>query len=166
MSRWTLLLLWVSASLATSGCRHEIPATMPASVARFESGAVQIVSGTDTLVLRVEIAETPQQHRMGLRQRPQLPDSAGLIFLFQKTQPRGAAFWMYRTYVPLSIAFLDSERVIREIRDMEPCRSRFAILCPRYGAGVRFHAALEVNSGFFARHGITVGDRVVLVRSH
>lgn len=118
------------------------------------------------MVLQIEIAETPQQHRLGLRQRSELPDSAGLIFLFQEEQPSGTAFWMYRTLLPLSLAVLDSAWVIREIHYMEPCRSRFALLCPRYEAGIPFFAALEVNRGFFARHGVGVGDRVILVRSH
>jgi uncharacterized membrane protein (UPF0127 family) len=73
-------------------------------------------------------------------------------------------FWMCRTYVPLSIAFLDADRVIREIREMEPCHSRFSLFCPRYGAGVPFHAALEAGRGYFERRGIGVGDRVILRR--
>ena len=88
-----------------------------------------------------------------------------MVFLFRKEQPRGRPFWMYRTSLSLSIALLDSEWVIREIRDMEPCRSRLAIFCPRYEASVPFHAALEVNRGLFTRHGIGVGDRLTLDRS-
>jgi uncharacterized protein len=71
---------------------------------------------------------------------------------------------MYRTPLPLSLALLDSSLVIREIHDMAPCRSRISLFCPRYPAGLPFRAALEVNRGLFARHGIRPGDRVVVVR--
>ncbi|MDQ3604602.1 MAG: DUF192 domain-containing protein, partial [Gemmatimonadota bacterium] len=70
----------------------------------------------------------------------------------------------YRTYLPLSIAFLDAEGSISAIRDMEPCSSRLSFLCPSYRAGVPYHAALEVNRGYFGRRGIRAGHRVILRR--
>ena len=85
-----------------------------------------------------------------------------MLFLFEAEQPAGAAFWMYRTSIPLSIALLDSARVIREIRDMEPCRSWISLFCRRYTSSVPFHAAIEVNQGYFERRGLGVGDRAVV----
>ena len=166
MRRWTLYLLCVCGSLATLGCQLGPAAVAAPPNPGMESGTVHIISATDTVLLQIEIAATPHQHQTGLRQRPELPDSTGLIFLFQEEQPIGTAFWMYRTRMPLSLALVDSAGVIREIRDMEPCRSRLAFLCPRYDAGVPFHAALEVKRGLFERYGLGVGDRVVLTRGH
>ena len=66
-----------------------------------------------------------------------------LLFLFEGEQPRASSFWMFRTRIPLSIAFLDSASVIREIREMRPCRSPLSFFCPSYPSSVPFHAALE-----------------------
>lgn len=165
MARWVVLLLAAGWSLAALGCRRQSGAATPVPAVGFETGEAQIVSTTDTFVVRVEIAETPQQRGVGLMRRLELPESAGMIFLFQKEQPRGRSFWMHRTSIPLSIAFLDADGVIRQILDMDPCRSRFWFRCPGYPAAVPFHAALEVNRGYFGRRGVTVGDRLVLRRN-
>lgn len=156
---WILLIT----SLLGAGCRPEAAPPAP-SPAAFETGEVRIASAADTFVLRVEIAENDRQHRLGLSRRPALPEDRGMIFLFREEQPRGAGFWMYRTRVALSVALLDAGGVIREIHDMEPCRSRLSLLCRRYRAAGPFRAALEVGRGYFARRGIGVGDRVTLGR--
>jgi uncharacterized protein len=114
--------------------------------------------------LRVEIAETDRQMRVGMQGRESLPDDRGMLFLFDEEQPADSGFWMFRTLIPLSIAFLDADGVVVALRDMEPCPRRFSLLCPRYLAGVPYTAALEVGQGVFARLGVQVGDRVTLER--
>jgi len=116
----------------------------------------------DTLVLQVEVARTPAERRRGLQRRDALPDDAGMLFLFPGEQPASASFWMHRTRIPLSIAFLDAAGTVRAVRDMEPCRAILSFFCARYAAGVPFHAALEVNRGYFARHGIAPGSRILV----
>ncbi len=148
--------------LLAGGCGARTPADAPLPTTGFRTAETWILSGSDTVPLRVEIAETPEQWRLGLADRPGLAPAAGMLFRFPGRRPRGTAFWMYRTRVPLSVAFLDSVGTILEIRDMEPCRIFIPFLCRRYAAGVAFEAALEVNRGFFSRRGIGVGDRVVL----
>ena len=58
--------------------------------------------------------------------------------------------------------FLGRGGEILAIRTMEPCPSEYPRNCPSYPAGVEFQGALEVNRGFFRRHGIGTGDRVLL----
>ncbi len=158
-------LHFLTASLVgVLGCQRGSMPPIAVPPLSFGTGDVMIVSMADTFVLQVEIAETPQQRQVGLTRRSELPEDAGMIFLFEREQPRRRGFWMYRTFVPLSIAFLDADGQIRGIRDMAPCMSRLSLLCPHYTSGVRYYAALEVNRGYFARRGIRVGDRVVLRR--
>jgi uncharacterized membrane protein (UPF0127 family) len=128
----------------------------------FDSARVRLLTPTDTLRLMVELAVTPEQHTLGLMERRHLPDSAGMLFLYDATQPDSSAFWMYRTLIPLDIAYIDSAGTIRSIRHMEPCKTMLAQGCPTYPAGAPFRAALEVNAGYFAGHGVRVGDRVLL----
>jgi uncharacterized membrane protein (UPF0127 family) len=152
------------AALAVAGCGGEdasadATAELPL---RFDTARVRLVSGADTVPIRVELAVTDEQRAFGLMVRPSLPPDAGMLFLYDSTQPADAGFWMYRTRMPLDIAFLDSAGIIRAIRSMAPCDSTFPQACPSYPAGVPYRAALEVNQGFFTRRGLTVGDRVLL----
>ena len=110
----------------------------------------------------MELATTEAQRTMGLMERRALPDDAGMLFLYPTTQPSDAAFWMYRTRIPLDIAYIDSAGVIRTIVPMEPCTATLAQGCPNYPAGAPFRAALEMNKGYFSRHAFAVGDRIVL----
>jgi len=102
--------------------------------------------------------------RVGMQGRESLSDDRGMLFLFDEEQPADSGFWMFRTLIPLSIAFLDADGVIVALRDMEPCTRRFSFLCPRHLAGVPYTAALEVGQGVFAQLGVQVGDRITLER--
>lgn len=128
----------------------------------FDTTTLRIASDSDTAVLQVEVASTDEQRSLGLMERVSLPLNAGMIFLYEQTQPDSAAFWMFRTHIPLDIAFVDSTGTIQAIQSMEPCESPVPRWCPSYPAGVPYRAALEVNRGYFARHRFRVGDRVLL----
>jgi uncharacterized protein len=132
-----------------------------ASVA-FDTTRLRVATASDTIAIRVEIAATEQQKTLGLMERRSMPDDAGMLFLYESEQPAGGGFWMFRTRIPLDIAFMDADGVIGAIRQMAPCTSQLAAGCPTYESGVPFMAALEMNQGFFARRGIRTGDRVLL----
>ena len=128
----------------------------------FDTAHVRIVSKTDTIPLIVELARTSPEKTMGLMTRTHLADSAGMLFIYDELQPANAGFWMFRTKIPLDIAFVDAEGVIRSIRNMVPCTTATAGGCPTYNPDVPYRAALEVNGGFFERRKVTIGDRVLL----
>lgn len=130
-------------------------------VMAFDTTVVRVATRADTVPVRVEIAASPEQRTMGLMERTSLAPDAGMLFLYDEVQPADASFWMFRTRIPLEIAFLGEDGTIRAIRDMVPCDSPVASFCPTYGAGVEFSAALEVNAGFASRTGMRVGDRVI-----
>lgn len=91
-----------------------------------------------------EIAKTPHQLSKGLMDRHYLPENSGMLFAFD--YPHHLKFWMYRTYIPLDIAFLDDEGVILQISSMTPLNTKSVVsrnIC-KY--------ALEVNSGWFSRN--------------
>ncbi|HZP91239.1 MAG TPA: DUF192 domain-containing protein [Actinomycetota bacterium] len=115
------------------------------------------ISSTPITRLSVEIADTPAERARGLMGRSSLGADEGMAFLFDS--PTTAAFWMKDTPIPLSIAFWDRDGRIVAILDMEPCRRD---PCPTYAPGIPYVGAVEVNQGFFQRHGVKVGDRVAL----
>jgi uncharacterized membrane protein (UPF0127 family) len=101
----------------------------------------------------VELATTPKARVCGLSNRVKLPENHGMLFIYPTLGPR--TFWMKDTHIPLSIAFLDDSGLILSIHHMTPMQTdeRYRSLQP-----VRY--ALEVNQGWFAEHGIGVGDIV------
>jgi uncharacterized protein len=114
-------------------------------------------SGSGIAELHVAIARTETEKERGLMHLTSLPEDDGMAFVWKS--PTRTAFWMKDTLVPLSVAFVDADGTIVTIRDMPPCT---ADPCPSYAARAPFVTAIEANRGWFARHGIQVGDRVVL----
>ena len=102
--------------------------------------------------LTVEVAAQPEQRERGLMYRRMLPENYGMLFVFDA--PQMLRFWMKNTYLPLSIAFIDADGVIVNITDMKPrtLNTHSSVKPAQY--------ALEVNQGWFKRHGIAAGARV------
>jgi hypothetical protein len=86
-----------------------------------------------------------------------LAQNAGMVFTYERSTM--ASFWMKDTTIPLSIAYWNGENRIVDILDMEPCTSD---PCPLYRSHAWFTGAVEVNRGFFERHGVRIGDTVDL----
>lgn len=107
--------------------------------------------------LEVELARTSAERQKGLMDRDHLAPGTGMLFLYAEAQPPQAGFWMYRTRIPLDIAFLDADGRIAALHTMQPCPSRNPYDCPVTVAGVTYHAALEVNAGYFEAHGVEEG---------
>ncbi len=115
---------------------------------------VQLLIGRDTL--KVEVVADSASRRRGLMDRFELAPNGGMLFVFPKEGI--LSFWMKRTFIPLSIAFLDSSGVIVGIDQMEPL-SLESHISPRPS---KF--ALEVPLGWFEERGINAGDSVVLIK--
>lgn len=113
-----------------------------------------------TVPVTLEVAKTFRQRQFGLMARNHLAPNAGMWFQYPEFQGPDRGFWMYRTILELDIAYLDETGTVGSIRTMEPCPSSRPGDCPSYPAGVEFSSAVEVNKGFFAKHGIGVGDRM------
>lgn len=158
-----LLTLLVSA--CGTGEEGASPVSRENPVVPLDTGTVFIETGADTFRLSVEIAETPNQREIGLMERVDLPENEGMFFVSYEESDSTRGFWMFRTRIPLDIAYLDREGRIVSIRRMEPCPSPYASACRTYPAGVPYWGALEVNAGYFESRGIEVGDMVTLLRA-
>ena len=104
--------------------------------------------------LNIEIAETEEERRIGLMHRKILDKDNGMFFIFESD--RKLSFWMKNTYIPLSIAFVSADGIIKEIRDMTP-HSLESVVSKN---NVRY--ALEVNKGYFQERNIIEGDKIIL----
>ena len=102
--------------------------------------------------LTVEVARTSEQQMTGLMYRFSLKPDHGMVFVFERSEPR--AFWMKNTYIPLSIAFVAADGRIVNIDDMAP---QDETTHPSSGPAMY---AIEMRKGWFAERGIKAGDRV------
>jgi uncharacterized protein len=116
---------------------------------------IKVTSGKRTIKLNVQIADTPKKRDKGLMFVEKLPENEGMLFVFSGETYGG--FWMKNTFIPLSIAFLDSDGKILKTLDMMPCKEDF---CPTYDPELTYHYALEVNLGWFEKNQIKEGDLV------
>ncbi len=112
------------------------------------TGNTLTLNGT---TLKVAVAATNAARAKGLMGVTTMAADSAMLFVFSDDRQRG--FWMKDTPIPLSIAFLDANKKIVFMADMPPNTTTV------YGAfnAPQMRYALEVNQGWFAAHGVTVG---------
>jgi uncharacterized membrane protein (UPF0127 family) len=133
------------------GLAQGAPRGCPVPRFTYKHGLVEFTEGGRTTDVHVEVADTQQMREVGLMCRPSLDPDAGMLFVFDSDTD--VPFWMKDTLVPLSIAFIDAGWHIVSLQAMpvapdpdNPDRV--------YPPGHPYRYALEVNMGFFTRHGI------------
>lgn len=138
-----ILRLWLLALLlAACAARAEAPQT----------GLPVIELDIAGHKLTVEVAATPESRNIGLMHRRMLPEDRGMLFVFPV--PAIYSMWMANTHIPLSVAYLDPQGRIINIRDMPP------LTHSSYSAGDDALYAIETNQGWFAKRGIGPGTLV------
>lgn len=137
----TALLPLALVAFGTSATAQDGPQKLP---------AIKLSAGMH--VLNVEVAQTPEQHQIGLMFRKTMPTNDGMLFIFD--HPDQQCFWMKNTLLPLSVAFISDDGSIVNIDDMKPqtLDSHCSTKAVRY--------VLEMNDGWFARRGIKAGMKL------
>lgn len=128
----------------------------------FDTATITFVTSGGGVSMVAEVADRPDQRAYGLMDRDELAADRGMIFFYDQVQDASVGFWMYRTLIPLDIAYFDSSGRIVAIHQMMPCTSLDPQRCTGYAAGVPFFGAVEANRGYFMRNNIGIGDRVVV----
>jgi uncharacterized membrane protein (UPF0127 family) len=102
--------------------------------------------------LDTELAQTPEQHAIGLMHRKSMASQEAMLFIFQN--PSTQCFWMKNTLIPLTAAFIADDGTIVNLEDMKPqtTSSHCSTKPVRY--------VLEVNQGWFAKKGMQAGVRL------
>lgn len=104
-------------------------------------------------IAEVQVADDDLERSTGLMFRDTLGENEGMLFVFDR--PNQTAFWMKNTRVPLSIAYINSSGRILDIYDLKPYDETTV---PSRFDSVLY--ALEMPSGWFAKHGVLAGDLV------
>jgi uncharacterized membrane protein (UPF0127 family) len=161
---WLLFALSACGSTAR-GVTHEAqpqpaapqPASAAPDVAKPAAPAgpavVLMPPGADPVSVRVEIARDEDTRRRGLMFRQRMDEDAGMLFLFERSQP--LTFWMHNTYMPLDMIFIEpSLRVLGVVENAEPMTDTSRAV-PGQSQYV-----LEVNAGWSRRHAVQKGTAV------
>ena len=162
--------LCLAVALPLAGCRDggevpsvsepapDVPALHPAIDDLPESVVTIVTDDGQEVRVDVKVAATVDDRRRGLTEVPELPEGAGMLFVFD--EERSGGFWMWNTLVPLDIAYVGDDGAIVEVLAMDPCESDDPDDCPVYPPQASYVAALEVPQGWFTWHGVEPGDRV------
>ena len=146
-------LVVAAGALLGSGCRHDY---RPYSPEAARSEQVWELGGAK---VEIEVAKDAASRERGLMFRKDMPADHGMLFVYP--EPKMLRFWMRNCSIPLSIAFFEETadpaklRVIN-VDDMQPyveLPGGIAKRPAKYG--------LEMNQGWFAKHGIKAGDEIV-----
>jgi uncharacterized membrane protein (UPF0127 family) len=126
------------------------PVSFAQNSPQLELPRIKITAGM--YLIDTQVAATPEQRATGLMHRPQMPQSEGMLFIFE--QPSEQCFWMKNTLLPLTAAFVADDGTIVNLADMKPLSTDSH--CSE--KPVRF--VLEMNQGWFAKKGIKAGFKL------
>lgn len=149
MARLLMPLVLLLALVAVSCGDDDLPKAKTS-----DRATVTVSAGGVSAKVTVEIAATERQREQGLMLRQSMAEDAGMLFLFPTDTTVG--FWMRNTYLPLDIAYIDASGKVLEIRRAQPLDE--APLTPKGP----YRYTLEVNQGWFERHGFGPGANVRL----
>jgi len=144
-------------ALWAGGCHPSTPPAATSAQADAANQPQRLPTATLDVAGRplvVEVAATEAERRKGMMFRSSLGPDEAMLFVFLR--PDSLEFWMKDTLVDLDIAFLGADGTIRQIERMTARNLDhvFSLEAAQY--------ALEVPAGWFAAHGVAVGDTVTI----
>ncbi len=104
----------------------------------------------------VELANTPSKRERGLMFRHELDPDSGMAFVFDSPSRHG--FWGMNTFIPLDIAFVNSDNKIVHIGRIKP--HDLNSVAPSEPC----HMAVELPDGWMSANGFREGDDCHLVQ--
>jgi uncharacterized membrane protein (UPF0127 family) len=109
--------------------------------------------------ISAEIADDPEERRLGLMYRASLGRDDGMLLVFPEPGPQG--IWMKNCLVPLDLLWLDGEGEVLDLQESAPpCPEE---PCPLYQPEVRATYVLEIAAGRAGRAGLRPGSRVRII---
>ena len=124
----------------------------------YESANIELSEKTISIgkaTLQVELAQTPEERRVGLSHRRSLQKGRGMLFLFKKEG--NYSFWMKDMYFPIDIIWINADKKIVHIEHRvapETYPKSFASPIPA-------QYVLEVPAGYIQNR-IMTGDMLLI----
>lgn len=107
--------------------------------------------------LRVQVVVNDAEMQRGLMGRKDLGPDDGMVFVYPA--PQQMNFWMKNTPTPLDIGFFTPDGKLGEVYPLYPYDTATVS-----SAGSDYTLALEVNQGWFAKHGLKPGVKLNLAQ--
>lgn len=120
-----------------------------------EANPEKIKVTIQTAKLELFVADTDSSRARGLMGVDYLGENEGMIFFWPNASKK--CMWMKNTSLPLSVAFIDQDRTIVQIDDLQPFSTDS--VCSR---SERIIAAIEMNKDWFEVNGLKEGSQVKL----
>jgi uncharacterized protein len=115
--------------------------------------SISLLKKTSTVNLDIEVADNEPERMRGLMDRFNLPEQAGMLFVFPDEDLR--SFWMKNTYISLDIIYINKNKEIVSIQKYTQPQTTGAIPSEKPAMYV-----LEVNAGLADNYGINPGDKI------
>lgn len=146
--------------ISSQDCEGLLHGTLPLTDLTISSGR------TRDITVQVEVADEASERAQGLMCRASIPPGTGMLFTYETD--RSSGFWMFNTYAPIDILYLDqSGRVVDNIT-MSPCtrdsaegsgtddewRAWCAIEANEYVPSGPWRNTLELPAGWLEAHGL------------
>lgn len=154
------LVLGVAAFLVRGAARPDDPsfdARRPLEGFGTVSATVRLPDGR-TFDWCALLADSEASRARGLMAQTDLRGYDAMVFRFPSLTT--GRFYMYRTVLPLSIAFLDDAGAFVSGTDMAPCPEAEPARCETYGAAAPYRHAVEVTTGGLGALGLGSGATV------
>lgn len=125
-----------------------------------KEGTLSIISiaGDTIRTIDIEIADTESERTIGLMHRRSMPDTQGMLFIFDEEEQR--SFWMRNTLIGLDIIYIRANGEIESIAKYTVPMSERSV--PSKGPATY---VLEVIEGFCDRYGVKESDKVAFSRA-
>lgn len=166
-----LLASALAMALSSPGCSKDAggvasapsaPAGAPKDAAHADAAAAASAAKSPRVLLpsgkaiSLELARSDEEKGQGLMYRESMPADQGMVFLFDKPEPR--AFWMKNCHFPLDMIFTLKDGTVVGIQaKAQPCRAE---PCATYPSHAPADTVVELNGGLAAANGIEVGARL------
>ena len=105
------------------------------------------------VLIEVQLADTAEKRSQGLMF--QQSADPGMLLLYR--EPRAIALWMANTAMALDVAYIGPDWRIAELITLEPFDTTAV------PSAKPVIAALEMPRGWFAKHGVQLGQKVTLL---
>ncbi len=150
-----LFISMLSIALSSPGCSKDAGevASAPSSPAAMTGPRVVLPSGQ---AISLELARTDAEKGQGLMFRESMPAGNGMIFLFDRPEPR--AFWMKNCHFPLDMIFTLKDGTVVGIQaKVPPCAAE---PCASYPSRAPADTVVELNAGLAAANGVQIGSKL------
>ena len=128
---------------------------------------ILISSGDAKHRIIAEVADEADERQQGLMCRETVPFGVGMLFIFQHVGTLN--FWMFNTYAPLDIVYLDQSGFAVNALRMEPCprptgyddgewQSHCSTAASGYGSSEPAMFALELPAGWLQSIGLPLDE--------